>query len=62
MRALWSKRKCLYNLKGLTWFTCGGGGDEGDGHHQFKTSKINNKHAVEADVVYVYTKANTDIH
>lgn len=37
-----------------------GGGGEGDGHRQFKTAKINNKRAIETDVVYVYTKANTD--
>ncbi len=36
--------------------------DGGDGHRQFKTSKINSKRAIETYVVYVYTKANTKIH
>jgi hypothetical protein len=40
----------------------GEGGGGGDGHHQFKTAKINNKQATETDVVYVYTKANIDNH
>jgi len=58
---MWSKEHAYIILKGLTSFAYEGGG-VGDSRHLFKTPKINNKRTTETDVVYVYTKANTECH